>query len=95
MLLLLLDPSCLRREDRFVVFFLLFLSSRGARGHDVVMVNDPFFGSSVFLVMKNPYDLRSRQIRFWIIPQETLPWIKKKKKKARVRAFLLDDQINK
>ena len=50
MLLLVLDPSCLRRGDRFVVFP-LFFSSRGARGHAVVMVNDPFFGSSVFLVM--------------------------------------------
>jgi len=90
MLLLLLDPSCLRREDRFVVvFFPLFFSSRGARGHAVVMVNDPFFVSSVFLVMKNPYDLRS-QIRLWILPQKTLPWMKKKN--ARVRAFLLDDQ---
>ena len=34
--------SCLRREDQFVVFFPLFSSSRGARGHAVVMVNDPF-----------------------------------------------------
>ena len=93
MLLLVLDPSCLRRGDRFVLFP-LFFSSRGVRGHAVVMVNDPFFESSVFLVMKNPYYLRS-QIRFWILPEKTLPWmkkIKKKKKKARMRAFLLDDQ---
>ena len=79
MLLLVLDPSCLRRGDRFVLFP-LFFSSRGARGHAVVMVNDPFFESSVFLVMKNPYDLRS-QIRFCILPEKTLPWMKKKNKK--------------
>ena len=30
--------SCLRREDQFVVFFF----PRGARGHAVVIVNDPF-----------------------------------------------------
>ena len=29
--------SCLRYEDQFVVIFL-----RGARGHPVAMVNDPF-----------------------------------------------------
>ena len=34
--------SCLRREDQFVVFFPLFPSSRGPRGHTVVMINDPF-----------------------------------------------------
>ena len=87
MLLLLLDPSCLRPGDRFVVFFPLFFSSRGARGHAVVMVNDPFFGYSVFLVMKNPYDLRS-QIRFWILPEKTLPWVKKKKKKKKKKKML-------
>ena len=42
---------------------------RGVRGHAVVMVNDPFFGSSIFLVVKNPYDLRS-QIRFWVLPEK-------------------------
>ena len=95
MLLLVLDPSCLRRGGSVCCFFPLFFSSRGARGHAVVMVNDPFFGSSVFWgrVMKNPYDLRS-QIRFCILPEKTLPWMKKKKtkKNARVRAFVLDDQ---
>ena len=30
--------SCLRREDQRVVFF-----PQGARGHAVVMVNDPFW----------------------------------------------------
>ena len=28
--------------------------------HVFAMVNDPFFGFSVFLVVKNPYDLRSQ-----------------------------------
>ena len=45
---------------------LLFFFSRGARGHAVVMVNDPFSDLPVFLVVKNPYDLRS-QIHFWIL----------------------------
>ena len=40
-----------------------------ARGRTVVMVNEPFFKSSVFLVVKYPYDLRS-QIRFWILPNK-------------------------
>ena len=51
-----------RREDQFVVFFPLFSSSRGARGHAVVMVNDPFsdlpfYGSeeSVGSEITNPF----------------------------------------
>ena len=31
--------SCLRRENQFVI---VFFFPRGARGHAVVMVNDPF-----------------------------------------------------
>ena len=34
--------SCLRSEDQFVVAVLVFFFSRGARGHAVVIVNDPF-----------------------------------------------------
>ena len=45
---------------------------RGARGHAVVMIDDPFSDLPFFLVVKNPYDLRS-QIRFWILPKKTLP----------------------
>ena len=49
--------SCLRREDRFVVaiFFFLSRSTRTCRWHS----KWSFFGSSVFLVVTNPYDLRS------------------------------------
>ena len=54
--------SCLCREDQFVVFFPLFSSSRGARRHAVVMVNDPFsdlafYGSeeSVGSEITNPF----------------------------------------
>ena len=32
-------PSCLRREDQYVV---VFFFPRRARGHAVVMVNEPF-----------------------------------------------------
>ena len=35
--------SCLRRDDQFVLaVFCFFFFSRGARGHAVVIVNDPF-----------------------------------------------------
>ena len=50
--------SCLRREDQFVV---VFSFPGGARGHAVVMVNDPFsdrfFGSekSVLSEITNPF----------------------------------------
>ena len=37
-----------------------WFSPRGTREHVFAMVNDPFFGFSVFLVVKNPYDLRSQ-----------------------------------
>ena len=46
--------SCPRREDQFVVVVIVFFT-RGARGHAVVMVNDPFsdlpffFGSEEFV----------------------------------------------
>ena len=49
---------CLRREDQFVFFFPM-RSTRTCRCHG----KWSFFGSSIFLVVKNPYDLRS-QIRF-------------------------------
>ena len=39
-------------------FFPLFFSSRGARGHAVVMANDPFTNLVGFFVAKNPYFLR-------------------------------------
>ena len=58
---------CLRREDQFVV---VVFFPRRARGHAVVMVNDPFSDLPFFLVVKNPYDLRS-QICFWIPPPKT------------------------
>ena len=64
---LVFNPSCLRREDQFVVSF-----PRGARKHDVVMVNDPFSDLPLFLVVKNPYDLRS-QIRNFGFSQKTHP----------------------
>ena len=60
--------SCLRREDQFVlaVFFVFFTrSTRTCRCHS----KWSFCGSSVFLVVKNPHDLRS-QIRFWILPKK-------------------------
>ena len=34
--------SCLRREYQFVVVVVVVFFPRGARGHAVVMVNDPF-----------------------------------------------------
>ena len=34
--------SCLRRDDQFVLAVFCFFFSRGARGHAVVIVNDPF-----------------------------------------------------
>ena len=44
-------------------FFLLFCSSRGKRGHAVVMVNDPQFSDlPSFLVVKNPYDLKHKSV---------------------------------
>ena len=56
-------------------FFLLFCSSRGKRGHAVVMVNDPQFSDlPSFLVVKNPYDLKS-QIRFWILQKKNAAWL--------------------
>ena len=66
-------PSFLRRENQkkahiVSCFFPLFFSSREAGGHAVSMVNDPFL--DLFLVVKNPYDLRSH-IRFWILPKKT------------------------
>ena len=33
------------------------------------VVNDPFSDLPFFLVVKNPYDLRS-EIRFWILPKK-------------------------
>ena len=59
--------SCLRREDQFVV--VVFVFPRGVRGHAVVMVNDPFSDLPFFLVVKNPYELRS-QIRFCVLPEK-------------------------
>ena len=58
---------CLRREDQFVlaVFFFFTRSTRTCRCHS----KWSFCGSSVFLVVKNPHDLRS-QIRFWILPKK-------------------------
>ena len=50
------------------VFFSFFFSTRRTRTcrcHG----KWSFFGSSVFLVVKNPSDLRS-QIRFWILPKK-------------------------
>ena len=61
--------SCLRREDQFVLavfcFFFFTRSTRTCRCHS----KWSFCGSSVFLVVKNPHDLRS-QIRFWILPKK-------------------------
>ena len=60
--------SCVRREDQFVlaVFFFFFTrSTRTCRCHS----KWSFCGSSVFLVVKNPHDLRS-QIRFCILPKK-------------------------
>ena len=59
--------SCLHREDQFVlaVFFFFTRSTRTCRCHS----KWSFCGSSVFLVVKNPHDLRS-QIRFWILPKK-------------------------
>ena len=55
---------CLRREDQFVFFFPM-RSTRTCRCHG----KWSFFGSSIFLVVKNPYDLRS-QIRFWVLSEK-------------------------
>ena len=41
-------PSCLRLENKSVVFSSISSSSRGARGHAVVMVNDPQFSDLPF-----------------------------------------------
>ena len=59
--------SCLRREDQFVVavFFFFTRSTRTCPCHS----KWSFFGYFFFLVVKNPYDLRS-QIRFWILPKK-------------------------
>ena len=60
--------SCLRREDQFVVAVLVFFltrSTRTCRCHS----KWSFFGSSVFLAVKNPYNLTS-QIRFCILPKK-------------------------
>ena len=54
--------SCLRREDQFVVFF----STRSTR---TFRCHDPFSDLPFFLVVKNPYDLRS-QIRFGVLPEK-------------------------
>ena len=50
--------SCLRSEDQFVVAVLVFFFSRGARGHAVVIVNDPFSDLPFFWWWRI-YDLRS------------------------------------
>ena len=57
-----------------VMFFVLkYVGSRRAQRHAVVMVNDPFSDLPFFLVVKNPYDLRS-QIQFWILtPKKRTP----------------------
>ena len=60
--------SCPRREDQFVVavfFFFHLRSTRTCHCHS----KRSFFGSSVFLVVKNPYDLTS-QIRFCILQKK-------------------------
>ena len=56
--------SCLRCEDQFVCLFPT-RSTRTCRCHG----KWSFFGSSIFLIVKNPYDLRS-QIRFWVLPEK-------------------------
>ena len=58
------SSSCLCRLDQFVVFFST-RSTRTCRCHGKWY----FLGSSVLLVVKNTYDLRS-QIRFWILPKK-------------------------
>ena len=58
--------SCLWREDQFALFFLT-RSTRTCRCHG----KWSFFGSSVCLVVNNPYDLRS-QIGFWIPPKKRI-----------------------
>ena len=40
--------SCLRREDQCVVVVVFFFFPRGARGHAVVMENDPFLDFPLF-----------------------------------------------
>ena len=57
-----------------VMFFVLkYVGSRRAQRHAFVMVNDPFSDLPFFLVVKNPYDLRS-QIQFWILtPKKRTP----------------------
>ena len=50
-------------------FVLMYVGSRGAQRHAVAMVNDLFSDLPFFLVVKNPYDLRS-QIHFWILTQK-------------------------
>ena len=54
--------SCLRRENQLLLLFFSTRSTRTCRCHG----KWSFFGSSVFLVVKNPCDLKS-QIRFWIL----------------------------
>ena len=59
--------SFLSSPDQFVVFSSILLitrSTRTCRCHAK--------WSSIFVVVKNPYDLRS-QIRFWILPQKRTP----------------------
>ena len=53
---------------RWVSVFFPARSTRTCRCHG----KWSFFGSSVFLVVKNPYDLRSK-IRFWILPKKLKP----------------------
>ena len=53
---------------RWVSVFFPARSARTCRCHG----KWSFFGSSVFLVVKNPYDLRSK-IRFWILPKKLKP----------------------
>ena len=50
-------------------FVLMYVGSRGAQRHAVVMVNDLFSDLPFFLVVKNPYALRS-QIHFWILTKK-------------------------
>ena len=52
-------PSCLHHEDQFVVFSPLFLSLRGAWGHAVVMVNDPFSHFPLFVDEESIRDHKS------------------------------------
>ena len=60
--------SCLRREDQFVLAVFCFFFTRSTRTCPCHS-KWSFCGSSVFLVVKNPHDLRS-QIRFWILPKK-------------------------